>query len=80
MEHEGKGYCGIHDPVKQKAKQAVRDKRWREEWDARDRERKALRERERIAANSVKALERIRDGHNNPRELARDVLSGKDLE
>ena len=47
MTHEGKGYCGIHDPVKKAARQAERDARWKADWDARDRAREEAEERER---------------------------------
>ena len=34
MEHEGKYYCGTHDPVKRKARQDARYKKYDEEWAA----------------------------------------------
>ena len=28
MQHEGKGYCGVHDPVKREAKREVSQAKW----------------------------------------------------
>ena len=35
MHHEGKGYCGVHDPVKRKAKRGESSRKWRVDFDAR---------------------------------------------
>ncbi len=35
MHHEGKGYCGIHDPVKKATRDAERRARWSAEFKAR---------------------------------------------
>lgn len=32
MQHNGKFYCGVHDPVKRAAKHAERDAAWRAKW------------------------------------------------
>jgi hypothetical protein len=34
MKHDGRHYCGMHDPVKRRAKQAERDAQWRAKFDA----------------------------------------------
>jgi uncharacterized Zn finger protein (UPF0148 family) len=33
VEHEGKWYCGIHDPVKKAAKDKEREAKWKAQWE-----------------------------------------------
>ena len=35
MQHEGKGYCGVHDPVRRKEKRAAQSAKWRQDFAAR---------------------------------------------
>ena len=35
MHHEDKGYCGVHDPVRRKEKQAAQSAKWQQDFAAR---------------------------------------------
>jgi hypothetical protein len=52
MQHEGRHYCGRHDPVKSAARQAAVDAKRRAEWAAEQRKRK-LADAVRLAADAV---------------------------
>jgi len=51
MEHNGKHYCGIHDPVKRKQRSDEKQEEWRAEWAAK-------KEAEKAAADRQAQLER----------------------
>ena len=54
MTHEGKGYCGLHDPVKRAAKQAERDAKWQAQWEARDAAQEAAQREQRKAEHALR--------------------------
>ncbi len=58
MEHDGKAYCNSHDPVKRKARQEARDKRWNAEFDA---SMKAHERQSQQAADLARAVELLGD-------------------
>lgn len=62
MEHEGKHYCGIHDPVKRKEKQAERDRKWREEHDAQALEDRKRQHRRTFGEEAIELVQRISRG------------------
>lgn len=69
MTHEGKGYCGIHDPVKKAAKRAERDAKWQAEWDAKLARSAVVEAHQKAAEHALKhhaalvaMLERLLDG------------------
>lgn len=75
MEHEGKWYCGIHDPVRK----AEKDRAWREKFDrewgeSQEKYRKEA-QREKFLLKCEEAIVSISQGHNDPRTLALEVLS-----
>lgn len=71
---DGHWWCGKHDNAaiaKREAKQEERAKADKAKWAARHR----LNTAAHIAPALIKALEEIRDGHNDPRTLAAEVLA-----
>ena len=87
MTHEGKGYCGLHDPVKRAAKQAERDAKWQAQWEARDAAQEAAQREQRKAEHAlrwhddlVKALTEAagyceHGGYEGAAEAYRDLLA-----
>ena len=74
MTHEGKHYCGIHDPVKRKAKREEKSKQWREEWDRKAREDAEERRMDELKTAALEAIYKIAAGHNDAMSLAREIL------
>lgn len=64
-------YCKQHDPDAVKARNAAREADRKAEWAEKSRKW----ELERLAPRMKSALEAIRDGHNDPAALAREVLA-----
>ena len=77
MEHEGKWYCGIHDPVKRAGKRAERDAAWEAKWNA---ERAAIRRAADLTAARAAVVEAAKQesayeeqGSENALRLAREI-------
>lgn len=75
FEGKDRGFCKQHDPEVVKARWNEREARWKRESDAREAAYQYADEMREAQARAVRALEQIRDGHNDPRELARETLS-----
>lgn len=76
MQHDGKWYCGVHDPVKRAAQQKKRDAEWRAKYDATRAAEAEKAKRRAMGEKAIEALQLIMAGHNNPRALARQTLTG----
>jgi hypothetical protein len=74
---EGKayGFCSTHAPSKVKAKKEAKDAEWRARMVAHDYGRKREAAIRAATARCVEAMKEIRDGHNDPRSLASEVLA-----
>ena len=74
MHHEGKGYCGVHDPVKKAAREAERLARW----DAETKRQLGQAHKLRTWDGLVKALEEIQVQTHDPviERLCAAVLPG----
>ncbi len=74
---EGKeyGFCGTHDPEAVEARSKAHHEQWRRETEARNRE--YDREKQtRAAMDACKAaIEQIAAGHNDPRQIAAEMLA-----
>ena len=66
------GYCRLHHPDAVQARKDVREVKWKAEREIAQR-RYALGQ---LGEKMVVALIAIRDGHNDPREVAREALEG----
>lgn len=75
MMHEGKYYCGIHDPAKRAAKRAECDKKWKTQWDE-EKNKLAVEKAQKAAfPKFLDAIQKIAAGHNDARKLCEKVLS-----
>jgi hypothetical protein len=63
-------FCKQHDPQAVKDRRAARDAKWDADWEKK-KKKWALHA---IAPLAVEALQKIADGHNDPRTLALEVL------
>ena len=70
----GDQWCGARDPVAVDAKNKARNERFDREWDIKTRKWKRDEAFKPAKEKIIEAMKMIRDGHNNPRELAEEVL------
>jgi uncharacterized Zn finger protein (UPF0148 family) len=57
MEHEGKHYCGIHDPVKKQAKRDEKHKEWNDRYEASKKAREEAEARKKLGEESIAKVE-----------------------
>lgn len=71
------GYCGVHDPVKTKAKREARDAKYRAKRDAVFASIDRQNRRNAFVRECERAVREIAAGHNDAQGLARQVLEGE---
>lgn len=69
------GFCSLHDPETVLKKKKERNEKWDREWALKQAMWKREEETNKARAACVEAMKKIRDGHNDPRALAREVLA-----
>lgn len=70
--------CHIHSEKGRERlaeKRRERDRKWRADFDAKQKARKASERRVRAGAAAIVACQKIAEGHNDPRALAAEVLA-----
>lgn len=68
-------YCGQHDPDAVAKRAEARDAAWRAEREAQRNTAEAARKLEAFREAAVAAIRQIAAGHNDPRQLAADVIA-----
>ena len=73
-EYGGHGWCAQHYPPNVHARSVALEKKWQEEWAAREAARDKEKAEDEQKSAALDAIRKIAAGHNDPRGLAIEVL------